>query len=74
MPTQTPTPQTTSEGVARWHVSAQILRFQVRVDDQALGSAPPCPSLESLGRRFESSDKNWVEDWLADDVDACTPE
>lgn len=35
---------------------------------------PSYPSLESLNRRFEASDKSWRAGWLADDVDPCTPE
>lgn len=35
---------------------------------------PACPSLESLNRRFEASDKSWLEDWLVDEVDPGTPE
>lgn len=76
MPTQAPNhqrAQTTSEGVAHWLVTARTLRFPVEVDDQAFGTAPPCPSLESLSRRHEASDTSWQEDWLADDVDPCTP-
>ena len=39
-----------------------------------VAGVPVYPSFESLNRRFEASNQNWVEAWLADDVDPCSPE
>ncbi len=35
---------------------------------------PEAPSIESLERRYEASDKSWIEAWLQDEVDPCSPE
>ena len=35
---------------------------------------PEAPSVESLDRRYEASDKSWIQGWLQDEVDPCSPE
>ena len=35
---------------------------------------PKAPSIESLDRRYEASDKDWITDWLNDEDDPCSPE
>ncbi len=34
---------------------------------------PEAPPIESLDRRYEASDKSWIEGWLEDEVDPCVP-
>lgn len=46
------------------------------VDDQELFEGlsiqeTVCPPIESLERRFESSGKTWLAEWLEDDDDPC---
>jgi len=45
----------------------------VILEEQNL-TRPACPSLDSLTRRYEASDKSWQQDWLADDTDPMRPE
>lgn len=45
----------------------------VILDDQPVKAARP-PSLESLDRRHDASDKTWVRGWVADDIDPSLPE
>ncbi len=68
--------QMMSEAKARWgQLTYYTLResCEVIIDDQPTKS-PQCPPLESLSRRYEASDKTWVEGWLEDEVDPCSPE
>ncbi len=46
---------------------------EVILDDRPVKTAHP-PSLESLERRHDASDKTWVQGWLADDIDPSLSE
>lgn len=35
---------------------------------------PEAPSIDSLDRRYDESDKDWTVGWLNDEVDPCSPE
>jgi len=47
---------------------------EVVIDGQHYRSSPCPPSRESLQRRFETSEKLWIQNWSEDEVDPTTPD
>lgn len=58
------------------HWQARMTFFSADITHiESLGSecCAALPSLESLERRFSSTDQAWIEKWVADDVDPSQP-
>lgn len=66
--------RTSSETESRWEARITIGEdeLEVRINGERLAGVD-CPSIESLARRYEASDKSWLSSWLADESDPTEP-
>jgi len=67
-------PHLFSVSAFRWDSRVTIKSPDVGSVESGDGTmSPEAPSLESLQRRHDANDPNWIREWLDGDVDPCRP-